>query len=208
MATAFVAALVIAIPAAAFIGGMATVGLGLGAAIGSVVGAAGVVTVAGMAIGIAETNIEEIYTGINPMRDILLGENQELYDGVQGTVAFLGYSIITYSAYNPAPRNSQEQANVGTSEGKSNTVQSLGNKTESYVAKRGWTWDSMNEVVGNSYTTREALNKAYDNAATAYYNQVGDYVVLDNVTGELVQLSKFGDTGWIPDSTIINPYKP
>jgi hypothetical protein len=88
------------------------------------------------------------------------------------------------------------------------TLRSLGNKTESYLEKRGWTSNSAEQVVGKPYTTREAVNKANGNLATAYYNKVGDYVVVDNVTGELVQTSKFGDTGWIPDATIKNPYKP
>ena len=92
--------------------------------------------------------------------------------------------------------------------GTSKTIQGLGSKTEGYIAKRGWTMDTMNKVVGKPYTTREAFNKATGNAATAYYNKAGDYVVVDNVTGELVQTSKFGDPGWIPDATINNPYKP
>ncbi|NLG90222.1 MAG: hypothetical protein GX494_13660, partial [Clostridiaceae bacterium] len=92
--------------------------------------------------------------------------------------------------------------------GTRSTLKSLGNKTEQYVTKRGWTWDSMDDVVKKPYTTREAINKATGNPATAYYNKAGDYVVVDNVTGELVQVSKFGDTGWIPDATIKNPYKP
>lgn len=87
-------------------------------------------------------------------------------------------------------------------------LRSLGSKSESYIVKRGWTLDTIQEVVNNPYTTREAVNKATGNAATAYYNKAGDYVVVDNITGELLQTSKFGDTGWIPDSTIINPYKP
>ncbi|WP_283571167.1 colicin E5-related ribonuclease [Paenibacillus brevis] len=80
--------------------------------------------------------------------------------------------------------------------------------TRSYLGKRGWTMDSAKKVVEKPYTTREAVNKANGNPATAYYNKAGDYVVVDNVTGELVQTSKFGDTGWIPDATIKNPYKP
>ena len=58
------------------------------------------------------------------------------------------------------------------------------------------------------YTTRAAINKATGNTATVYYNKSGDYVVVDDVTGELVQLSGYGDTGWKPDSTIIDPYEP
>ncbi|OQB24682.1 MAG: tRNA(Glu)-specific nuclease WapA precursor [Firmicutes bacterium ADurb.Bin182] len=122
VATVFVAALVVSIPAVAFIGGMVTTGLGLGSVIGSAIGAAGVVAVAGMAIAIAESNIEEIYTGTNPIRDNLLGGNQELYDGVQGTVAALGFWAISIAATYPAPRNSQEQTNTGSGEGGSDST--------------------------------------------------------------------------------------
>lgn len=92
--------------------------------------------------------------------------------------------------------------------GGTDVLKGFGSKTESYIAKRGWTWDSMKEVVNMPYTTSEAVNKATGNAATAYYNKAGDYVVVDNITGYLVQTSKFGDTGWIPDVTIKDPYKP
>lgn len=92
--------------------------------------------------------------------------------------------------------------------GGTDVLKGFGSKTESYIAKRGWTWDSMKEVVNKPYTTSEAVNKATGNAATAYYNKAGDYLVVDNITGDLVQTSKFGDTGWIPDATIKNPYKP
>lgn len=46
------------------------------------------------------------------------------------------------------------------------------------------------------------------NAATAYYNAAGDYVVVDDITHQLVQLSKFGDIEWDPDSSIVDPYLP
>jgi len=52
------------------------------------------------------------------------------------------------------------------------------------------------------------MNKANGNPATAYYDEAGNYVVRDNVTGAIVQYSEFGNTDWIPDSSIVNPYKP
>ena len=90
----------------------------------------------------------------------------------------------------------------------SDVLKGFGSKTEAYITKRGWTWDSMIAVVNKPYITSEATNKLTGNAATAYYTKVGDYVVVDNITGDLVQVSKFGDTGWIPDATIKNPYNP
>lgn len=59
-------------------------------------------------------------------------------------------------------------------------LQSLGSKSEQYISKRGWAWDSMQGVVKNSYTTPEAVSKATGNAATAFYTKAGDYVVVDS----------------------------
>jgi hypothetical protein len=81
-------------------------------------------------------------------------------------------------------------------------------KIQGQMANRGWTEDNINNTIDSPYTTREALNKATGNSATAYYNEDGSYVVKDNVTGDVVQISKVGDTNWAPDSTIINPYQP
>jgi len=87
-------------------------------------------------------------------------------------------------------------------------LRGYGDKSERYLNKRGWTWDSARDVVDNPYTTRAATNKATGNPATAYYNRAGDYVVVDDVTGELVQASDVNDPKWIPDSSIVDPYKP
>lgn len=87
-------------------------------------------------------------------------------------------------------------------------LKGLGNKPESYIPRRKWTWESMKFTTENYYTTRSAVNKANGNPATAYYNKSGDYVVVDDITGDLVQLSEYGNIGWIPDSTIVNPYIP
>jgi len=83
-----------------------------------------------------------------------------------------------------------------------------GLKPEQYLNNRKWTWDSAQDVVRNPYTTRNALDKATGNPATAYYNKAGDYIVRNDVTGQLVQASRFGDIKWHPDSSIVNPYRP
>ena len=46
------------------------------------------------------------------------------------------------------------------------------------------------------------------NSATAYYTEDGDYVVVDDVTNEVIQISAIGDSNWIPDSAIEDPYSP
>jgi hypothetical protein len=76
------------------------------------------------------------------------------------------------------------------------------------MGKRGWTEDSINSTVKKPYTTREATNKANGNDGTAFFNKDGTYVVRDNKTGDIIQVSNRNDPGWLPDATISNPYIP
>ena len=76
------------------------------------------------------------------------------------------------------------------------------------MGSRGWTNELINNTVKNSYTTRAATNKATGNAATAFFTKEGAYVVRDNVTKQIIQVSNRLDPKWIPDATIINPYIP
>jgi hypothetical protein len=84
----------------------------------------------------------------------------------------------------------------------------ISDKITRQMARRGWDESSINDVVSNPFTTRQAFNKATGQTATAFYTQDGSYVVRDNVSAEIVQISKKGDPDWVPDSSIINPYKP
>lgn len=81
-------------------------------------------------------------------------------------------------------------------------------KLRKQMEKRGWTEDSVKETVDNPYTTRNSVNKATDNSATVYYTEEGAYVIVDDVTHEVVQISDKNDSNWLPDSTIDNPYIP
>jgi hypothetical protein len=85
---------------------------------------------------------------------------------------------------------------------------SINDKISSQMEKRGWTKESIQNTVDESYTTR--ISKVYwnDNSATAYYNQDGSYVVIEDSTGNTVQISNRFDPDWIPDPNIIDPYIP
>jgi serine/threonine protein kinase len=63
-------------------------------------------------------------------------------------------------------------------------------------------------TVYNPFTTRAAINRLTDNPATAYFNRDGSYVVVDNVTSDMIQISNRLDPNWIPDSYIVNPFRP
>ncbi|NJL12483.1 MAG: hypothetical protein HC913_05475 [Microscillaceae bacterium] len=76
------------------------------------------------------------------------------------------------------------------------------------MGRRGWTKELIHETVNNPFTTRVASNKATGNAATAYFQKNGSYIVKDNITNEVIQISNRLDSKWVPDATIINPYIP
>lgn len=60
------------------------------------------------------------------------------------------------------------------------------------------------------YITRSAKNKANGNPATAYYGADNSYVVVDDITHEVIQISDL-TREWFPDSTIVDPpgmYQP
>ena len=77
---------------------------------------------------------------------------------------------------------------------------------EKQYTQRGWTEESIKNTIQNSYTTREAVNRTTGNKSTVYYNEDGSYVIKDDITGKIVQISDRNDTNWKPDNSIINPY--
>ncbi|MEJ5092829.1 hypothetical protein GEO21_22545 [Sphingobacterium faecium] len=79
-------------------------------------------------------------------------------------------------------------------------------KISKQMARRGWTRELIHKTVNSPFTTRQAVNRATGNASTAYFEKSGSYVVKDNVTNEIIQISNRLDPKWIPDETIINPY--
>ena len=80
-------------------------------------------------------------------------------------------------------------------------------KISSQMTTRGWPHASIKEAVNNPFTTRVSKNMATGNPATVYYLKDGSYVILDDYTREIIQLSNRLDD-FIPDKNIINPYRP
>jgi Colicin E5 ribonuclease domain len=82
-------------------------------------------------------------------------------------------------------------------------------KIAKQMAKRGWTDDLIEKAINKAHTTRKATNRATGNPATAYFTKDGAYLVVDDVTKDIVQVSNRTDIkNWIPDATIIDPYIP
>ena len=64
-------------------------------------------------------------------------------------------------------------------------------------------------TVDNPFTTRVSVNKYTGNTATVFYTEKGAYVVVDDITHEIIQVSEnINMETWAPDQTIIDPYVP
>ena len=83
----------------------------------------------------------------------------------------------------------------------------ISDKISRQMGKRGWAVGDIEETINSPHTTRSAVNKANDNPATAFFNKDGSYVVRDNKTGNVIQISNKNDPNWVPDPTIKNPYR-
>ena len=93
-------------------------------------------------------------------------------------------------------------------EGASSIFSHITSKIVRQMERRGWTRELIHETINNPFTTRVATNRATGNAATAYFEATGSYVVKDNVTNEIIQVSNRLDPNWIPDATITNLFIP
>ena len=77
------------------------------------------------------------------------------------------------------------------------------------MTKRGWTESTVRDIVSKPYTQRVSINKATGNPATVYYNKSGGYVIIDDVTNAIVQVSdNINPSTWAPDPSIVDPYVP
>lgn len=73
------------------------------------------------------------------------------------------------------------------------------------MGKRGWTDASIADALNNpvrTVATRDTrwlpkATEALDDPATAYYYKNGGYVVRNDRTGEITQISNRNDAGWI-----------
>lgn len=82
-------------------------------------------------------------------------------------------------------------------------------KLMNQMNSRGWTEDLIRSTVDNPYTIRTSINKATGNSATVFYTKQGSYVIVDDVTKVIVQISdNINPSTWVPDSSIVDPYIP
>ncbi len=74
-------------------------------------------------------------------------------------------------------------------------------KISKQMAKRGWNNKLIKETILRN-VARKATNKATGKAATAYFTSTGAYVVIDNATKQIIQISNRFDPNWVVDVTI------
>ena len=82
----------------------------------------------------------------------------------------------------------------------------LSDRKLNQIERRGWTREEIVSTVNNPTDTRKSINKSNNNKATAYYNSDHKYVVVDDETGQLVQIQDKNKNEWIPDDKIENPF--
>jgi len=76
------------------------------------------------------------------------------------------------------------------------------------MLRRGWSKSLIEETIrhpartGNTLDQRLVGDTRRDEPATAYFREDGSYVVRNDRTKEIVQLSDRNDPDWIPDAWI------
>jgi hypothetical protein len=65
----------------------------------------------------------------------------------------------------------------------------ISDKIRGQLGARGWTTESIDEVIQKPNQTGTSVNRANGNDATAYFRKDGHYVVIDDTTNEVVQIS-------------------
>jgi RHS repeat-associated protein len=123
-------------------------------------------------------------------------------ENYSGLIASIPFILINPKAFY------KSASKIVIARGASSILSQITPKIAKQMGGRGWTKELVHGTVNNPFTTRLATNKATGNAATAFFTKEGSYVVRDNVTGQIIQVSNRLDPKWIPDASIINPYIP
>jgi len=85
----------------------------------------------------------------------------------------------------------------------SEVTTTFGSKIEAQLGKRGWTKDEVNGTIASPDRTAATTDSRYlsdgsrmSDPATAYINKDGSYVVRNNKSGDVVQISNRNDPNW------------
>ncbi len=90
-----------------------------------------------------------------------------------------------------------------TSKGADNIHFTYGTKIQDQITKRGWDGSSVQETLNNPFKTIDTKDVRHlsdgsrmDDPATAFMNEDGSYVVRNNNSGDIVQVSNKNDPDW------------
>jgi len=158
-------------------------------------------------------------TGKNKLKEKVFKDNQMAYNTVESLLVCS--SVVGSSFLAPAAiagygllLGAKETSLINNTSVASNNLQfgsvtKSTTKLESQMSQRGWTVDSVKNTVDKPYTTRVSTNLATGNSATVSYQKNGAYVIVDDVTNSIVQVSDARNpSSWITDSNIIDPFIP
>jgi len=79
----------------------------------------------------------------------------------------------------------------------------IGAKIQKQMAHRGWNREAVDKLISSPHSTKAVRDTRHlpgggqlDDPATAYINRQGDYVIRNNRTGDIVQVSDRHDLDW------------
>ncbi len=70
-------------------------------------------------------------------------------------------------------------------------------KFKNQVAERGWTNQSIAEVINEPFKKGTSINKYTKNSVTVYYVNDTHYVAVDDITKKVIQVSDRFDDEWV-----------
>jgi len=73
---------------------------------------------------------------------------------------------------------------------------SIGSKIARQMTQRGWTVPDIEDALANPARTAQSTDLCTGDPVTGYYSSGGGYVVRNDVTGTIVQVSNRNDPGW------------
>lgn len=76
-------------------------------------------------------------------------------------------------------------------------------RKENQAIRRGWDYNGINQVINSLAKTLPSPrgNLSTNNNATIYYRNDGHYIILDDVTGDIIQVSDTNDANWLDEGT-------
>lgn len=75
----------------------------------------------------------------------------------------------------------------------------LNSKKERQALDRGWSTDEIEVVLDHPAEIAQTIWRETGQAATVYYQSDGHYLIRNNFTNEIFQLSNRNDPNWIDD---------